>query len=381
MVTIHEKTAKTFNTLGLGTLDPSSCIVAEELNGSYELELYHPYDMEGKWKRIEEERIIYASTPDGLQPFRVYRIKPNMKGFTVYAKHVFYDLLDNQCETLSVSGTAAAALAAVQGAFAYAMPFSFSTDITLEGAIATGRMNPVQVLLSDDDEVTSFVKSYGGELRRDGFNVQLKTAIGLDRGVSVRYGKNLLGLEINEDITDVKTRILYYGSNGSGVLDSPYIGNYVYPKIHTLEDSNESTTVLREEAQTLFDGGCDLPSVNIKVDFVELTKTEEYKNYAVLEEVKLGDLVTVINTKIGFQKKAKVISYKWDSLLEQYEEVELGDFIPSLAASVTSGVKSGSIASAAAVSASAVLTLLNTHLQDTNNPHKVTTTQAAAAEA
>ena len=60
MITIHEKTAKTFDTIGLGTLVPGSCIVTEELNGAYELELKHPYDEGGKWKRIERGRI---STP------------------------------------------------------------------------------------------------------------------------------------------------------------------------------------------------------------------------------------------------------------------------------------------------------------------------------
>ena len=70
MITIHEKTAQTFDTIGLGTLVPGSCIVTEELNGAYELEMKHPYDDGGKWKRIERGRIIYASTPRGMQPFR-----------------------------------------------------------------------------------------------------------------------------------------------------------------------------------------------------------------------------------------------------------------------------------------------------------------------
>ena len=379
MVTIHEKTARSFNTLGLGALLPSSCIVTEELNGSYELELTHPRDEEGKWKRIEEERILYASTPRGKQPFRIYRIKPNMNGITVNAKHIFYDLLDNQCEAVSFNGMAPDALAALQEAFAYEMPFSFDTDITLSGRLATGRMNPIQAILSDDDETTSFVKGFGGELLRDGFHVSLKAAVGLDRDVAIRYGKNLIGLEVLQDDSDVKTRIMCYGSNGTATVDSPHIGNYVYPKIHPLEDDGKKVAELQEEAKALLDGGIDIPSVNIKVDFVELAKTVEYKDYAVLEEVFLGDLVTVINTKMNFRKKAKVISYEWDCLLEQYNEVELGDFIPTLASSVTSGVKSGSLASAAAVSASAVMTLLQTHLQDHNNPHRVTTEQAAAA--
>lgn len=375
MITIHEKTAQAFDTIGLGTLVPGSCIVTEELNGAYELELKHPYDDGGKWKRIERGRILCASTPRGMQPFRIYYVKPTMKEIAVNARHIFYDLLDNQCEPISHSGTATAALAAMQTAFAYPMPFSFDTDISLTGTLATGRMNPVQALLSDDDEVTSFVKGYGGELLRDGFRVSVKAALGQDRGVSIRYGKNLVGLEVTEDESNVKTRIVCYGKNGSVTLDSPHLGDYIYPKIYTLEDENKTLSEVQAEGQKLLDEGCDIPSINIKVDFVALEKTVEYREYAVLEEVFLGDMVTVINTKMGFRKRAKVISYEWDCLLEQYNDVELGDFIPTLAASVTSGVKSGSLASSAAVGTAAVMAALQAHLNDTNNPHHVTAAQ------
>lgn len=375
MITIHEKTAKTFDTFGLGALVPSHCVVEEELNGAYELELKHPYDDGGKWKRIERGRILCASTPRGMQPFRIYYVKPTMKEIAVNARHIFYDLLDNQCEPISHSGTATAALAAMQTAFAYPMPFSFDTDISLTGTLATGRMNPVQALLSDDDEVTSFVKGYGGELLRDGFRVSVKAALGQDRGVSIRYGKNLVGLEVTEDESNVKTRIVCYGKNGSVTLDSPHLGDYIYPKIYTLEDENKTLSEVQAEGQKLLDEGCDIPSINIKVDFVALEKTVEYREYAVLEEVFLGDMVTVINTKMGFRKRAKVISYEWDCLLEQYNDVELGDFIPTLAASVTSGVKSGSLASSAAVGTAAVMAALQAHLNDTNNPHHVTAAQ------
>ena len=375
MITIYEKTAKTFDTFGLGALVPSHCVVEEELNGAYELELKHPYDDGGKWKRIERGRILYASTPRGKQPFRIYYVKPSMKEISVNARHIFYDLLDNQCEPISHSGTAEAALTALQAAFAYPMPFIFDTDISLTGTLATGRMNPVQALLSDDEETTSFVKGYGGELLRDGFRVSLRAALGQDRGVSIRYGKNLVGLEVTEDESEVKTRIVCYGKNGSVTLESPHIHDYIYPKIHTLTEENKDISEVQAEGQELLDGGCDIPSINIKVDFVALEKTVEYREYAVLEEVFLGDMATVINTKMGFRKQAKVISYEWDCLLEQYNDVELGDFIPTLAASVTSVVKSGSLASSAAVGTAAVMAALQAHLNDTNNPHHVTAAQ------
>ena len=173
----------------------------------------------------------------------------------------------------------------------------------------------------------------------------------------------------------MKTRIVCYGKNGSATLDSPHLGDYIYPKIHTLTEENKSISEVQAEAQKLLDEGCDIPSINIKVDFVALEKTVEYREYAVLEEVFLGDMVTVINTKMGFRKQAKVISYEWDCLLEQYNDVELGDFIPTLAASVTSGVKSGSLASSAYINAASVMTLLQQHLNDFNNPHHVTAAQ------
>ena len=375
MITIHEKTAQKFDTLGLGAMLPSSCVVTEEVNGAYELKMKHPYDEKSKWKRVERSRILYAPTPRGMQPFRIYNVKPNMSGIEVNARHIFYDLLDNQCSKISFNGAAKDALERMQGAFAFSMPFVFSTDISVAGTLKTGIMNPVQALLSDDDETTSFVKGFGGELLRDGFHVSLLAAMGQDRDVTIRYGKNLVGLDVTEDEADVKTRINYFGSNGSGTLDSPYINEYVYPKIYVLEDEDKKVSELKEEAQALFDAGADLPLVNIKVDFITLADTVEYADYAPLEEVFLGDIVTIINQKMNFAKKARVISYEWDCLREKYNEVELGDFMPTLASSVTSGVRSGSLASAASVTASAVSAALQAHINDKDNPHGVTAEQ------
>lgn len=344
MVTIHERTMRTFDTLGLGALLPALCIVREELNGAYELELTHPYDADGKWQRIERGRILYASTPRGMQPFRIYSVKPTMEEITVNARHIFYDLLDNSCADIAYSGTAAGALERIQSALAYPMPFTFDTDLTTTGKLTMERTNPVEVLLSEDDTMVGFVQGFGGELLRDHFRVSMRGAIGADRDVVIRYGKNLIGLEVTEDESEVRTRILCKGKNGEDALDSPYLDEYAYPKIYVLEDSGKTLAELKEEAQTMLDAGCDLPQINIKVDFLPLSKTVEFREYALLEEVFLGDTVTVVQERMGFRKRAKVISYEWDSLLEQYNEVELGDFAPSLASSVTAGVNAGKAA-------------------------------------
>lgn len=363
MVTIHEKNSTTFDTLGLGALLPSLCTVTEELNGMYELELTHPYDAQGKWKRIEEERILFASTPAGRQPFRIYYVKPDMDGITVRARHVFYDLLDNICLSVNVSGTPQAVLNAIKNGLASPMPFVFTTDMTGEGKLLLHNENPVAALLAADEDKDSFVKAFGGELLRDDFTVSMHAGIGENRGVAIRYGKNLVGLEVSEDISEVATRIYAFGKNGVAMSgkyrDSPYIGNYQYPKIQIFEDGSLRAAQLPEAVQKLFDAGCDKPRVNIKADFQLLSKTEEYKDYAILEEVRLGDVVTVSNVKMGFHQQAKVISYEWDALLERYEKVELGDFVADLTASVTNGKKSLSTAVGASAEARQVYGLIS----------------------
>ncbi len=363
MVTIHEKNSTAFDTLGLGAVLPSLCTVTEELNGLYELEMEHPYDEWEKWENIEKERIIYASTPRGKQPFRIYYVNPMLDAIKVNARHIFYDLLDNLCLSVSVTDTPQGVLNAIKNAFAYDMPFTFSTDMTGSGTVTESKLNPVAALLNDDEDATSFINAFGGEILRDGFNITILTSIGQDRGVAIRYGKNLVGLEISEDISDVATRIYAYGKDGvamSGAFrDSPYISSYRYPKIYVHEDSSLTASQLPDAVQELFDGGCDLPKVNITANFQMLSETEEYKDYAVLEKVQLGDVVTVSNVKMGFHKKAKVISYEWDCLLDQYNEVELGDFVADLTSSVTSGEKSLSTAVSASTEVKQVYGLIS----------------------
>lgn len=374
MVTIHDKKSNNFNTLGLGALLPSSCIVTEELNGSYELKMEHPYDPDGKWKRIAEENVILASTPRGMQPFRIYRVHPDMGRISVYARHIFYDLLDNGCINIVSKGTTAKAIMkAIQTGLLNPMPFTFETNITTSSAVEFADGNPVQMLLGDS-ETGSFVQTFGGEILRDGYRVAMQTSIGADRDVAIRYGKNLVGLEVDEDISNVKTRIICDTGRYREIYDSPYIDLYAFPKVHLISKF-AWMSVLTKEAEAMLASGCDLPKVNIKVDFVELTKTEEYKDYAILEEVFLGDMVTIINDRMGFHKKAKVISYEWDCLLNRYGKIELGDFVTTIASSITSGMNSGSTA---VNDASNVLAKLNEHIGNLENPHGVTAEQVGA---
>lgn len=366
MVCIFEKTETKFDTLGMGTLCPNSCQITEELNGIFELELEHPYDVMGKWKRIDIDTIVLADTPTGKQPFRIYRIKPNMDTISVYGRHIFYDLLDNLCQQFqSDVVTADVALQQMQASFAYTMPFVFDTNIVASGALGAKNENPVMVLLSTDDDAQSFIKNFGGELKRDFFHVSLLQSLGRDNGVMIAYRKNLVGLEVTEDISDVGTRIYPFGKDGlalagTGYIDSPHIAKYPYPKIRILEDSGaETQTELQKMVETYFANGGDLPKTNIQVDFQELSQTVEYRHFTQLERLHLGDIVTIYNQKMKFAQKAKVISYIWDCLKKRYKKIELGDFLPTITTAVTKGTNSNSIAIGASTETKQILSLIS----------------------
>lgn len=377
MITIYDKNYQTKD----GGLCPLSCVIKEELNGSYELTMEHPYDKTEKWKRIAGEKIILADTSKGKQPFRIYNVKPEMDKITVNARHIFYDLLDNFIQSLNKTGTASAVLSSMKSALQYSTPFTFSTNITVSGTVNGERKNPVELLLESTEDAQSFVKVFGGELVRDGYNVSMLLAMGEDRGYRISYGKNLVGLSVTEDSSTVVTRYYTIGLDGvtGGYVDSARISDYANPKIAVYENTDLKTaSELKAAAQAMFDAGADLPTVNIAVDFVLLQNTEEYKDYAVLEEVYLGDVVTVTNKKMNFSKKAKVISYEYDAMLKRYNKIELGDFLPNIYSSITSGTTAGGAAVAASTAVTQLASMMSTHVGNSANPHKVTAQQIGA---
>ncbi len=184
---------------------------------------------------------------------------------------------------------------------------------------------------------------WGGELQRDNFTIRMLKQRGSDKGFKIKYRKNLTGLEFTKDDSNVITRLRPIGYNGillpEKYIDSPLIGNYPHPKIGEFEYSDiklkekpedeegydtleQCYTEMRRRAKLEFsENNIDKPLVNVKVDFVDLSKTTVYKDYKILTNLKMGDTITVIldNMKI----KVRVIRTVYDSLLHRFTKLEL----------------------------------------------------------
>ena len=303
------------------------------------------------------------------QPFRIYRVVPELDKVTVYARHIFYDLLDNMVKSLkpSPSAVGASVVQSLSDACLSAHDFSFYSDLTSTAEdVEWENVNPVETMLGEN----GLVSKYGAELARDWYDVFLVRHVGNNTDVSIREKKNLTGISYDVDETDVVTRIMPTGEDADGnilylpelYIDSPNLNAYTHPKwIHlpvseakevTDGDEPKSKTQcyaeMRKAAQDEYAKGCDLPTITLKVDFVNCSDAEEYKQYASLTDIFLGDSVRVIARRIGVEVSMRMTQYTYDCLTRKYTSVTLGTAADMLEGSMISsrqlpsGVISGS---------------------------------------
>jgi len=87
---------------------------------------------------------------------------------------------------------------------------------------------------------------------------------------------------------------------------------------------------MRARVAAMYEQGADLPMVTAQVAFVDLAKTEEYKDYAALEEVYLGDTIRCIHEDYGVDLSQRVVAYDYDALTGRYINITIGTVAPSL---------------------------------------------------
>lgn len=339
MIKIYDKNEQRFVTNGLVVLgDCKSLFITEELNGSYELEMEYPIDQRKKWQYLKYDNIIEA---DG-QLFRIYKAnKKDFNSVVINARHVFYDLLDNLVEDIDIRGlSGVAALEKVMSHLAYITGFTCMSDIVATNSIYLDDESGDIAGKNPIDAIMFLLNTYAGELVRDNFNIKMLKDRGQDRGMLISYGKNIKGIEEDINIDSVITRIKPIGQDGlyldEKYVDSPHIGDYAHPKIAVVEfsDCNDYDSLKKAAKDYFITNKCDIPQYNLKVDFVEIKKTEEYKNYAVLEEMYLGDTVTVRVKKLNIDVKCEIIKIKKNVLTDCIEEIELGNFKKNIAESI-----------------------------------------------
>jgi phage-related protein len=73
------------------------------------------------------------------------------------------------------------------------------------------------------------------------------------------------------------------------------------------------------------------PTVSVKVNFVPVWQTEEYKEYIDFEQVNLCDYVTIVYPPLNLELKAQVVKTVYNVLLDRYDSLEISTIKKSLA--------------------------------------------------
>ena len=338
------------STNGLGTIQPLECTVTEELNGIYECE-FTVLTTDKHYEDLKNSGLIKVEVGDGSeQIFRVYFIsEPINFVVTVKAQHISYDLSKIVVKPFTATGAVNVKnqlVSHILGSY----PFTTWTDIT----------NTTSTFTLDIPR--SFRECLGGyegsvldvfrcEYEWDNLTVKMYARRGADNGVRIAYGKNLTDFvqeQNNENVYDgvygyaVVDEVTYEASNyyNKTGATTPRILNVDFSSDYESGDVPTAAELLQKATTYATNNSIEVPSVNIKIDFIPLWQTEEYKNILQLERVSLGDTVHVFFDKLNVEASSRVIKTVWNVLTEKYDSIELGDARANLNTIINSSVDS-----------------------------------------
>lgn len=380
------------------TLLPTSCELSCEINGSWELTMSHPIDSGGRWEYLSEEAVISAPTfQSDHQLFRIDKCIKTDTSVECTAYPIFFDSADD-CFLMDTRPTQKSGQEALDIMTAGSI-YSGQSDITTGGTAYFVRRNLMDAINGEDEP--TFTQIWGGEILYDNHTVIINERIGSNKGLEIRYGKNMESVSSTVDMSNVVTRIVPVAYNGRTMsgntpwVDSENISKYAkiytrevkFEDVKLAEDANEDDAengiivcqdqealdeALTQKCEGMYAAGADLPTVSIEVNMVDLQYTDQYKDFADLVSVGLGDNVACYNYKLGITTTARVIKLTWDCIRNRSAGMTLGDYEYNYFSELTSSLQAiqkviGPGDTVIAERVSGVLNAINTQLRYQKN--------------
>lgn len=338
--TLYDKTGN--NKIG-DLNDCIECLVEEERNGIFELTMVYPANS-SILESIVYDNIIVADANDYLksQKFRIYNTRKLMANrIEICARHISFDLVHDWVDVISIENQSCEyALNIIFKNSQFSKHFKGHSDII---NAQNFKVNKVTCLEAIGGTNGSIIDTYGtgAEILRDNTDIHVLNRRGLDNDVTIEYRKNLTGLEVEEDTTDLVTRIMpyaiYTNSNNEEVevrgdfINSPLINNYAHPYVKYIDYSEEfedgevpTKTKLNDLATKEYTiNKIDIPKCNYKIEFIPLSKCAGYEGLE--DRINLCDVVTVKDSRYNIDTQAKVIKVVFDVLRGRYDSMELGE--------------------------------------------------------
>ena len=347
------------NTNGKGKLvDTISCIVHEELNGDYSLELKYPVTGE-LYEDLVAGGVICAYTPTvenetvfDLWPeyFDIYKHSVPINGVvTFYASHVSRRLAKcAYCSSQVYSDPkleyAHPDVRWISGSFTpgkitfYVRTTSANPYVPIDepkSALAAIIGDGVSSKTAWGREFIFTCKGTyapsGEEKLTPVCSIIPKNRRGKDGGVTIRFGYNLVDINYEKDESETFNAVAPYWDDGSGnrTFVSGFLVQPTTPitpiKAVPLDcsdafDTQPTGTQLAEYAQAWLDA--NTPWVNIEtIDADFINGAEIWPNGS---PVRLGDTLTVEFADASVKKQMRAVAYDFDVLSEAYTKMQLG---------------------------------------------------------
>ena len=332
MIKLFSQTDTSFTSNDYKIIIPLRAKVRKEDNGSFHL------DLETDLSYIDdltEGRIIIANTPQGEQAFRVGNVQKSKSKLKTKCYHVFYDSKNYLIQdSYVVNSDCNDALDHLNMATDNQSPFTTISDVTTLNSYRCVRKSLYEA-------IQTILERWGGHLTRDNFTIGIRAEIGQDNGVTVRYAKNLKDISSEENWNGVVTKLMPVGKDGL-LLPEIYLYSqtqYDLPYTKTVSFNQDS---VNEDDYKDQEGNVDEDAYNQALIEDLRTQGQNYVNTYCLPQVNytlkanlekisdVGDTIQVIDERLGITLMTNLIAYDYDCILEQYTELEFGNFQPTL---------------------------------------------------
>lgn len=391
MIQVYSPENENYDMNGDAVVNAESCELTMEMNSGWELELTAP--VKGNTDFLVEEAVVKVPTPYGRQLYRIYDIQRDDDIISANARPVFMDAKD-EVMIFDVRIMNSSGQGVMNSMFDPDGRYKGYSDIKKVSTVYWQQKNAIECLMSDDEN--SFLNRWGGEIYYDNFDIHINERIGNDNGLRAEFGFNLTGVEEKVDMSSVVTMIYPKAYNGymlpdGETVNSPLLKTYrkrykriiEYSDIKLISDAQEDDaengvtvcgtleelySVLRKRADEEFKNGIDRPNITYSISMIDLSRTDEYKNYSELLRVVLGDTVHVRHRRLGIATDPRVIKMTYDCITEKVESLILGDYeascvndTASVISSVADAISPGGTVIAEQIKG--VIDLLNTSLR------------------
>lgn len=334
---IYDASATTYTTLGYGVLSEAvSCVVTEELNGLFELEMRYPVTgLHGEYITPGNIIVCTSSMSSGRQAFRIYEVTQDISGMaTIHARHISYDLNGYPVDTFTASTLATALDGLLTNAVLDTPPFTIAADFTSTADFSVTEPSPIRSWFGGREG--SIIDVYGGEWEYDNFSCTLKSRRGADNGARAQYSKNISAYtkNIKSDSqyshvcavwTDMET-----GTSVRGDFIETGAGGITRVKFldASTDFEDQPTTAQLNAYATARTADYSNIALNIAVDVVPLNSIQDI--------IELGDTVHVYYQDDMYTTRCVAVA--WNVIKEKYDRITVGQLRTSFASSISSTV-------------------------------------------